>query len=193
MSRTIEQEKSIADAVLERLEILDPTCILAGGAPRDWWLGTTANDLDFYIHTNRTSGSLEKSLAQLGLPVTAKRQQAYNVRDTQRLDNLYNSMPDLRAVYETEYRGKKVQIMVMNMPTFHGVVDKFAVSISKVWYKSGRIRVEPEAEYSRATESITIAEGYTPHCSYIKKMTERFPKYDFFYRMSPKKAYNFPL
>lgn len=181
MSLRIEQEKSIADAILERLEIIDPTCILAGGAPRDWWMGTTANDLDFYIHCNRTSGDLENSLKCLGLPVTAIRQQAYNVRDQQRLDNLYNTMPDLRAVYQTEYRGKKVQIMAMNRPTFQGVVDQFAVSISKVWYKRGRIYPEQAAQHSLDTNQIIVAKGYGPNCNYVRKMKERFPTFSFLY------------
>jgi len=49
MHLPISVEKSIADEVLSRLEVIDPTCILAGGAPRDWWLGQSCNDLDFYI------------------------------------------------------------------------------------------------------------------------------------------------
>lgn len=175
----IEKEKSIADAVLERLEIIDPTCILAGGAPRDWWLGTTANDLDFYIYTNRNAHDLESALKYLGLPVQQKRQQAYNVRDNERLDNLYNTMPDLRAVYETTFRGKKVQIMVMMRPTFQGVVDKFAVSISKVWYKRGTICVEPVAQKSLDTKEIIVAPRYSINDRYVQKMRQRFPTFSF--------------
>lgn len=187
----IEKEKSVADAVLERLEIIDPTCILAGGAPRDWWLGTTANDLDFYIYTNRTAFNLEDNLRYLGLPVTQIRQQAYNVRDNERLDNLYNSMPDLRAVYQTEFRGKKVQIMVMTRPTFRGVVDNFAVSISKVWYKNGTIHVESAAQLSRDRNLIDVTAGYTPNHKYVQKMMGRFPTYGFRFEMVNKRQPTF--
>lgn len=187
---SIEKEKSIADAVLERLEIIDPTCILAGGAPRDWWLGKTANDLDFYMYAgNRTMTSIENALKYLGLPVTPLRLKGHNVRA--KLDDMYGCMPNLQAVYETTYRGKSVQIMLMSEPTFRGVVDQFACSISKVWYKGGMIRPEPAAVYSRDSKGIIVEKGYTPNTAYVQKMMERFPNYRFFFQMDGDKRVSF--
>ena len=59
----IEDQKAIADELLAKIELIDKNAILAGGAPRDWWAGVEANDLDFYLyfipengveHTRRT-------------------------------------------------------------------------------------------------------------------------------------------
>lgn len=178
---SIKKEQSIADAVLERLEVIDPTCILAGGAPRDWWLGTTANDLDFYLTCRGTTYEYEKALSQLGFSVQPLRQKGYNVRA--RIDDLYGSMPGIVSVYEGKYRGKNIQIIRMAEPTFRGVVDKFAVSISKVWYKNGAIRVENEAQHSLSCGKILVAPGYTPESRYIKKMIERFPTFSFLFQL----------
>ena len=50
MNKTIEKQMSVAQNVLNKLEFFDPSCILAGGAPRDWYFGNLANDLDFYVY-----------------------------------------------------------------------------------------------------------------------------------------------
>ena len=54
-THTIEEQQEVAKYVLQKLEIIDPCCILAGGAPRDWDLGTPANDLDFYLYLGHNS------------------------------------------------------------------------------------------------------------------------------------------
>lgn len=189
MQLTINQEKDIADQVLRRLEVIDPTCILAGGAPRDWWLGHTCNDLDFYIYHRGTTENLERSFKALGFDVEPMRRKGFNVQA--RLDGMYNSMPDLRAVYQTKYpyRGKHIQIIVMDNPTFSGVVDKFACSISKVWYKDGVLRPTQEAHDARRNKVIEVAQGYSPNCAYVQKMRDRFPEYAFefkAFRVPPK-------
>lgn len=48
--KTVLEQKDIARELLCKLEITDPNCILAGGAPRDWWFDKVANDLDFYVY-----------------------------------------------------------------------------------------------------------------------------------------------
>jgi tRNA nucleotidyltransferase/poly(A) polymerase len=49
-SSLIVWQQSVADSLLARLEAIDPHCIIAGGAPRDWYLGRLANDLDVYLY-----------------------------------------------------------------------------------------------------------------------------------------------
>ena len=189
MHLPISVEKSIADEVLSRLEVIDPTCILAGGAPRDWWLGQSCNDLDFYIYHRGSTTNLEHSLKTLDFEVEPMRRKGYNVQA--RLDRLYETMTDLRAVYQTKfpYKGKHIQIIVMNTPTFRGVVDKFACSISKVWYKGGLIRPTHEASKAKRCKVIEVAQGYSPNCPYVQKMRDRFPEYAFefkAFRVPPK-------
>lgn len=48
--KTVIEQQETAREILHKLEITDPSCILAGGAPRDWWFDKVANDLDFYVY-----------------------------------------------------------------------------------------------------------------------------------------------
>ena len=49
MTKKIINQKEVAKKVFESLTKVDPNCILAGGAPRDWYYGKEARDLDFYF------------------------------------------------------------------------------------------------------------------------------------------------
>lgn len=46
----IKHQQKVADDVLNLLEIIDPACIVAGGAPRDWYMGDVAKDIDVFLH-----------------------------------------------------------------------------------------------------------------------------------------------
>ena len=60
---TIEQQKLVADKVLNQLYLICPEAIVAGGAPRDWYLGKPANDIDVYFSSTTTTASkLNKQL-----------------------------------------------------------------------------------------------------------------------------------
>lgn len=49
---TIEQQKATAQSVYEKLKVIDPHCVLAGGAPRDWYFGNRLL-LRFYSYNNQ--------------------------------------------------------------------------------------------------------------------------------------------
>lgn len=51
IAEQIEHQKFVADTILYKLFPIDPYCICAGGAPRDWYLGKVASDLDIFIYT----------------------------------------------------------------------------------------------------------------------------------------------
>ena len=120
----IVKQKSIAREVLNKLEITDPNCILAGGAPREWWFGKEANDLDLYVYwgENTTCNEDKLRLDRLGF-------ENYRHMGRKPLQELYGSMKELRRVWEIDYKGETVQIMVMSRPTFGCVVDRFGCSV----------------------------------------------------------------
>lgn len=68
MKNKIKQQQAISLEVLHKLEITDPNCILAGGAPREWWFEKEANDLDFYVFwgENTTCNEDKLRLSRLG-------------------------------------------------------------------------------------------------------------------------------
>jgi hypothetical protein len=170
----IERQKEIADDLLYRLEQIDPYCILAGGAPRDWYNGNEANDLDFYIYGYEwpTHLILDR-LARVG--ITGLKSLGGKPSE----DNIYSTMKSLRAVFESTIAGIKVQIMIMNDPTFRSVVNSFGVTISKFWYKAGRISAEPEALMSIKYKVIGYRDDFSCKETYYNKMKERYKGYTF--------------
>ena len=171
---SIENQKKIANELLEKLEQIDPHCILAGGAPRDWYMGKEANDLDFYVYGYGWSiGLILKRFKNIGIFGLV------NLGEGPRPNTVYSSMKHLRCVYETTYKGQKIQIMIMNQPTFSSVVDYFGVTISQFWYKTGRIGMKREALLSIKYKVIGYKDDFSCKEAYFKKIQERFKNYRF--------------
>lgn len=175
----IEKQKTVANIVLDRLEIIDPTCILAGGAPRDWWLGRSANDLDFYVYSRGSAEDYKKQLMGVGLHGEILQPQGINARADR--EAKYGAMAGLESVHEMIYQGEKIQIMRMREPTFRGVVDQFGCSLSKVWYKHGQLRPTSEADNTRRFEVGYFPQSYPLTQRYVQKMIERFPEYNWIF------------
>lgn len=172
MREKIKQQQDIALEVLHKLEITDPNCILAGGAPREWWFEKEANDLDFYVYWGEctTCGEDKRRLDLLGF-------KSYRLMNRNPMTELYGSIPELRRVWEIEYKGEKVQIMVMSSPTFRCVIDRFGCSVSKVWWKGNSIKVTLDFIISHILKVNLIKEDYNAGETYVKKMSSRYPSY----------------
>lgn len=177
MKDLVKIQKEIAKEVLEELEVIDPYCILAGGAPRDWFFGKPASDLDFYVYDDRNLSQqvwkerLNKTLLDieiLGL---------IEGKDTTEVEHEYSAMKHLRYVFEGTHMGMTVQVMVMNEPTFNCVVDHFCMDNSKIWWKGGQIIPTYEFLLATATRTLKVCECHTPHTRYIDKILKKFPTY----------------
>lgn len=175
--KIIESQMKIADEVLDALETFDPTCILAGGAPRDWFFERPASDLDFYVHfrVDLQNFYYLNILNRLGLGIFTLRG-----REDKDFPSNYKRNPDLMSVNETQYRGIKIQVMRMRRPTFRCVVDTFPLDICMAWYKMGKIHTHPE--FNRCVVSRTISmrgNGYMNYDKYILKILRKFPNFSF--------------
>ena len=163
----IEEQKAIANEILEKIEIIDKNCILAGGAPRDWWVGVLANDLDFYLYCTPENGveHTKKSIEKLvGIKLE------YLGAD----ENYEGGMRELRAVLDGEFKGQKVQFMLMGKPTWGCVLPHFGASTSMVWYKNGRISPSPEFLLSLNKKVLYIKAGTKQ--AFIDKTVAKFPR-----------------
>lgn len=165
---TVERQKDIARVVLKRLEIIDPNCILAGGAPRDWHFNTPARDLDFYICSRATSQrQAEEQLAKVGIHGTW-----LNKDNTE-----YNSVSGLRWVFESNcYTDLPFQVMFMEMPTY-SVLASFCADISKAWWKGNLVNTTPEFDSAHRCKNMWLNPDNPPSDAWIDKMRERFPDY----------------
>lgn len=165
----IAQQKVLADEILDVLMIADPYCILAGGAPCNWWLGKPANDLDFYVHWQHTTEKVELDrFNRMGFDVT---------RLEQCNKEHYRTMPSLGRAWQCEYKGSKVHFMVMREPTFETVITSMGTSVCKSWYKGGRIRYTLDFLVSHINKVMFLNKGYTGKDMHVKKMKECFPQY----------------
>lgn len=172
---TIKHQMSVADWALECVENFDPTCIVAGGAPRDWHFNREASDIDLFFHYRENSlrwevqNLLENSL---GVSVSQKGGDSFPEH--------YKKNPNLRRVFEVCQEGIKIQFMEMDKPTWD-VVDKFPLSISKAWYKRGNIKLEKDFLIGEKHSAI-IKTGnlYNNSDAYIMKIRKKFPDFKYF-------------
>lgn len=56
IENTIKKQKGVAESILMKLKSLGFTAVVAGGAPRDWFLGKIASDLDFFVDNASSCG-----------------------------------------------------------------------------------------------------------------------------------------
>ncbi len=180
---SVEKQKAIAEEVLKKLETFDPTCILAGGAPRDWYFGNDANDLDFYVYFRpdffAQKWRYNKILESVGLK--------FNQKGIGEFPENYKKNPHLIAVYDGKYKGEKIQIMFMNKKTFDCVVNLFPFGICQAWWKGSKFYYDGSDIHTTRyfDESVKhkilrlVNDLYSNEDGYIQKIRDRFPDYLF--------------
>lgn len=165
----IEQQKDVALAVYDRLSIIDPECILAGGAPRDWYMGNPCNDLDFYFASPASTATATKR--QLDKLFTDVKQMSKPEKS-----DMYAYMPGLSRIWECKVNGIGVQLIQMNTAKDRWLaVDHMDVSICKIWMnRNGHIIPHKDFKLTMGSKIMFLREGYRWSNKHGKKMMERF-------------------
>ena len=170
---SIEKQKDIANIIYDRLRLADPHCILAGGAPRDWYFGKEAKDLDFYfVSTTRTIRSTRKQLeALLGKEVSLLMD-----KEGHRPSELYQSMPNLIRIWEVAVEGVPVQLIQLCSPGDQWkVVDNMDVSICKAWYLPEQgIKLHTDFKLTVASGIMFLKDNYAWDMKHAQKMLTYF-------------------
>lgn len=167
----LTKQKEIALEVLHKLEAVDPACILAGGAPRDWFFNKPAKDLDFYVYIHAYQLCYHKlAFERCGLSLKKLEWKG-------ELPPEYKVMQKLRGVWEGEYKGQKIQVMTMIEPTFKTVVPEFGCSNCMVWWKGKEVKTTLDFLFSVATKTIYKKEDYSAKETHVQKQIEYFPDY----------------
>tara|TARA_R110000787_G_C13308602_1_gene435265 strand:- start:50 stop:631 length:582 start_codon:yes stop_codon:yes gene_type:complete len=183
MSKTIEEQKEIAEDVLTQLEIICPHAILAGGAPRDWYMGTPANDLDIYFSLDPDSkAASNRSQLKKVLPegMVLQKEHASN------RNPMYKHMKALRRIYYYTYRGMDVQLIQLDqLRDVFGAVDNMSCSICKAWWKKKGVVTTYDFRLTLKSEHMFLNDAYKWGDYHPQKMEERFKKAG--YRLSTKK------
>ena len=168
----IEQQKQIAAELLERLSLVDPHCILAGGAPRDWYLNAPANDLDIYFVSSAvTTGSVRKQIEKvIGDDGEIRKDIQHHTSP------LYKTMSRLKRIFYVNYKGIDVQFMELNeRGDTYKIVRDMSVSICKAWWKSDKVYgYDQEFKMTIMTGVMTLGKDYKWSDPHPQKMLERF-------------------
>ena len=175
---SIEKQKVVADYVLGKFESIDPTCIIAGGAPRDWYFGKEASDIDlfFYFRPDLQMSHIMDALERVGMM-----EYFLQEKSGESIPEHYKRNPYLSRVFEFHVEGVKVQAMQMLEPTFKSCVGLFPLSICKAWYKNGKISTSKDFDLSMKINSIYITNKlYNDADSYLQKIKGKFPDYKWF-------------
>jgi hypothetical protein len=172
---SLTEQQKVADKILSILEGLDPTCIVAGGAPRDWLHGKDAKDIDIFMHMREdlSQSRIINMIERLGLfvrPVPLGKVDEIN----------YRTNPDIRIVIDVQYEDVPIQIIIVNKPTY-SVVNSFAFNICKVWYKNKEIHTTPEYRYATANKVlIRTGDIFRSSEAYTSRIRAKFPNYAYY-------------
>lgn len=146
--------------------------VLAGGAPRDWWFGNPATDLDFFIRIVNGKKHKDKFVVEKFGAIEKKK------------NPNYEGNPLLEKVYEVSYSGVKLNFIFINTEPID-VIKAFPVNVSMVWYNFNndfhqfsylnlfKIGVEMNALIDMETD--TYKTNY-----YVDKIRNKFPGMDYY-------------
>lgn len=178
----ISKQKETALKVLECIRYFDPTAIVAGGAPRDWYLGNLAKDIDiyFFFRENSTRAQVKNLLTRSLKLVSPDVKLTILGYEGLQDHGEYTLNADLIAVFEADLLGQKFQFMEMRKPTF-GVVENFPLSLCQAWWLGDRVKCTKD--FKRSVDSKVFYktnELYMDGHKYLNKIRQRFPDYKYF-------------
>ncbi len=168
----MQEQMQLADSILSKLKVISPYAILAGGAPRDWYLGEKANDLDFYLYSSAQTVLTTRTQIASALGIDVDR----IVLKVNNEDSIYKTMRCLRRVFDVTGYEMPVQIMQLNSPSDEfKVVNVMSTSICKIWYNGD---IHPTIDFLLTIKSgcIFIDEGYSWQDPHPKKILSRFQR-----------------
>lgn len=167
--------------------------ILAGGAPRDWYFGRPASDLDFYM-SNLSSDFQQVIYKECSAVDTIFEHQSGNKDQVTSMGisfgGDYECNENIMEIQEVNYKDQTVQLIEhIDMPC---VLTDFVYSICQVkWTPSTGIVTTPVFDLS-AKHSIIVktGNGYANYRKYAAKIRKKFPAFKF---VNKKEAFDYWL
>ena len=178
---TVEDQKYVAKRLLQILTPIDPNAVVAGGCPRDWWQNKMGNDIDIYmVLPDECEEVNKKRLESVGIYATL-------MRDGTSGHDSYSTMESLIRIWEFEFMGMEVQIMVLSIsnrwldptlsPVTYLIENSFGSTVSMIYFDGDKVIPSLPFLISQETKSIYKRLGDSGKCKHIKKMQEYFPDY----------------
>lgn len=181
-----EEQRLLAADVLTAVRKIDRRAIIAGGAPRDWYLGMRANDIDIFINGEvfRVLGR-DNFLYLLVNVIDAMTGGQYTYDFTelgQELSQEYAS-EHIHRVFQAEINGQVFQFIVYTGSTFN-IVRTFPFTVSRGWCTPRDVlHGDIHVTYPVARDLQGRVLRYTETLSqrnqrYFNKIVERFPDWE---------------
>lgn len=142
----IEYQKMVAEEAYNFLKTVDPECVLAGGAPRNWHLGKPAKDLDFWLRASDD----EVDKIEQHFSFVARRQYRQNANNAK-----YGSVT-LEDIVDISLKGENIQVIVVNSNP-EDYINDFDFNLCKIKYDFllGGVFPFPEFDNDIANKTIT--------------------------------------
>lgn len=190
-----EKQMQITDRVMSILSDNDVKFKVAGGAPRDWYLGNTAKDVDIFYEKSSVKCNFKTPMAYSkkidGLIHCFTTNQGYYLNEmlkkelsAKEFDEIipsggYDLNPDINAVYDTIIDG--VNFQFIEVFELDNLIKNFSHSISMIEY-SGNEGFKPSKLFIASIWNkviIETGEVYSNGESYKQRLQEKFPDYKF--------------
>ena len=176
------KQKSVVDKVMNKIFPIAPNAIVAGGAPRDWFFGKVARDVDIFLYRPDlvTTSNIIAVFSSIKLNLHYL-EFLYSENGDRTGHGTYISNPLISHVLECTYSGVNFQFIFMTESTFTSVVPHFPLNMSRIWYKDGELHPTGEFLHGVNTKSlIKMDEIYADGHTYIDKIRKYFPDYRYF-------------
>lgn len=154
---------------------MDPNAYLAGGAPRDWWFGREATDLDILLFLNP-----RLTLNQMRTQIACAGFQIKDIKFGEEIPQDYKLNPNIRCVVDLNDVEMPVQLIVYKESTWRAI-EKFPLSICQAWWNGSW--VEGTTMFKRAAGLgviIKTGEAYADSHKYIQKVLAKFPEMKYY-------------
>ena len=158
---------------------------IMGGAPRNWYLGKNAVDIDVFFTVNKSAVKADLvSLLVASMYIDFEHIEAdlksrgFNV-ESATPDSLYDGNPKVQYVWECTFEGQKINFIWV---TEDHSIDDFVYSTSKAWYNHtfGNVHGTKDFKLSHKHKvHVQTGKKYMSGEKYDAKMKVYFPDYRF--------------
>lgn len=158
---------------------------IMGGAPRNWYLGKPAVDVDVFFTVNKSKVKADLiALLEASMYIdfehieTDLKSRGFNV-ESATPDGLYDGNPKVQYVWECMFENQKINFIWVTEDHF---IDDFVYSTSKAWYNhlNGSVQFTQDFKLSHKHKvHVQTGTKYMSGEKYDAKMKVYFPEYRF--------------
>lgn len=167
----IKEQQDVAKEVVALLEEQFGNAVVAGGAARDWYMGTYARDIDVYVNVDPKKAAILYAMATIALGEEVKPL-------GERYEELEQSEIGFLCVGTIWYNCVECNVIFLNKHCIQGeVYSHFDCDICKIMWNSSEGFITTE-EFDTALQTKTITfDHYSP--KHFAKMVDKFASWSF--------------